>query len=97
MYYQELIIGEVLVLYIHMSQFVIEFYAKLRFSQTKYSFKENSGSAKITLVLSKPLSSGFDITMISAALTPTLTNKGEHIIMYIRKYLLYDWYYMPLV
>ena len=68
-----------------LSSFVIEFFVQLKFSKHEYSFKENSGLVKITLVLSKPLSSGFDITIISAALTPTFSNKGE----YISKYAIY--------
>ena len=57
--------------------FVTEFYAKLRFSEQNYIFKESSGLAKITLVLSKPVSSSFNLTIISASLTPTLSDEGE--------------------
>ena len=59
--------------------FVTEFYAKLRFGEHNYSFKESSGLANITLVLSKPVSSGFNLTIISASLTQTLSDKGEDI------------------
>ena len=58
-----------------LSLFVIEFYVKLGFSERNYSFKESSGSANIILVLSKPLSSGFNLTIVSAPLT---SDKGEY-------------------
>ena len=57
--------------------FVTEFYAKLRFGKRNFIFKESSGLAKIILVLSKPVSSSFKLTIISASLTHTLSNKGE--------------------
>ena len=55
--------------------FDIEFYVKLGFSERNYSFKESSVPAKVTLVLSKPLSSGFNLTIVSAAL---ISDKGEY-------------------
>ena len=72
-----------------MLSFFTETYATLKFSKDEYSFKENSGSAKIALVLSKPLSSGFDITIISAALTTTFSDKGEYMHICKYKYVMY--------
>ena len=72
--------------------FVTEFYAKLRFGEHYFIFKESSGLAKITLVLSRPVSSSFKLTIISASLTHTLSNKGED----MHKYVIYvlSWYLM---
>lgn len=61
--------------------FVAEFYVKLNFSKSSYSFEENKGSAKITLILSKAYPSSFNLLIISAALIPTLTEKGECVCM----------------
>ena len=66
-----------------MLSFVAEFYVKLNFSESKYSFEENSGSAKITLILSEPFSSSFNLSIISAAITPTVTDKGECVCKYV--------------
>ena len=57
--------------------FVKEFYAKLRFGNRNYIFNESSGLANITLVLSKPVSSSFNLTIISASLIYSLSDKGE--------------------
>ena len=56
--------------------FVIELYTELKFSANKYSFKENSGSATIVLILSKPVLSGFYLTITSTALT---SDKSKYI------------------
>ena len=67
--------------------FVTEFYAKLRFGKPNYIFNESSGLANIILVLSKPVSSSFSLTIVSAILTQTLSDKGEYI---MHKYVIYD-------
>ena len=64
-----------------MLSFVAEFYVKLNFIESKYSFEENSGSAKITLILSEPFSSSFNLSIISAAIT--VTDKGECVCKYV--------------